>query len=117
MDRYYLQFDCIKHSVFCSILFTKLYRILCVHHSATMKNPLKIEYEIIPKRQRLTEDIGISEKLANNISFYESFNPFITLYLLKEYVDDANANGYLPWRMRCQMRVMIVYFRDGQLES
>lgn len=83
-----------KYYVFCLIVFTKLCRIRCVHHNATTKNPLKVEYEIIPKRQRLTEDVGISEKLVNNISFHESFNQFITLYSLKEYVDDANANGY-----------------------
>lgn len=83
-----------KYYVFCLILFTKLCRIRCVHYKATMKSSLKIQYEIIPKRQRLTEDVDVSEKLANNILFHESFNKFITLYSLKEYVDDANANGY-----------------------
>lgn len=32
-----------------------------------------MEYEIIPKRERLTKNMLISEKLINNSSFYEGF--------------------------------------------
>lgn len=43
--------------------------------STAVNNPLKIEYEIIPKRQLFTEDMDdVSEKLINNISFYKSCN-------------------------------------------
>lgn len=45
--------------------------------STAVNNPLKIEYEIIPKRQLFVEDVDdVSEKLINNISFYKSFNQF-----------------------------------------
>lgn len=42
-----------------------------------MDNPLIMGYEIMAKRQHLTEDI--SEKLTNNISFPESFNKHVKL--------------------------------------
>lgn len=37
---------------------------------------LKVEYEIIPKRQRLTEDMNIFSNLINDNSFRESSNRF-----------------------------------------
>lgn len=44
-----------------------------------MNNPLKMEHEIIPKHQRFIRrrQTDVSEKLTNNISFGESFNPLI----------------------------------------
>lgn len=39
-----------------------------------MQPTLKMEYTVIPKRQCLTEDMDVSEKLTNNISFYKRFN-------------------------------------------
>lgn len=39
-----------------------------------MQPTLKMEYTVIPKRQCLTEDMDVSEKLTNNISFRKRFN-------------------------------------------
>lgn len=56
-------------------------------------NPLKIEYEIVLKRQRPTKDMDIEKKWTLNISFHRSFNRFVLFYLLLLiYTDSTRAN-------------------------